>query len=184
MNKSKKAKIRKEKQQFHSFSLTPILTIIAVIVVVGGVMWFEQPRDSVNKAVASTETKTVLPEITVYKSATCNCCRKWVDHLESEGFIVTANNENNMNAIKTSLGVIPGLASCHTATVGGYVIEGHVPAKDIIRLLTKKPEAVVGLTAPGMPKYSPGMQLSGLEPRGYDVLTFDKEGNTQVFTSY
>jgi|AZIC01.1.fsa_nt_gi hypothetical protein len=184
MNKSKKVKIRKEKQRFHSFSVTPILTIIAVIIVVGGVMWFEQPRDRANKAVASTGTKTVLPEITVYKSATCDCCRKWVEHLESEGFIVTAHNENKMNEIKVSLGVIPGLASCHTATVEGYVIEGHVPSKDIIRLLTEKPEAMVGLTAPRMPKYSPGMQLSGLEPRGYDVLIFDKEGNTQVFTSY
>ena len=88
-----------------------------------------------------------------------------------------------MNTIKQDAGLQPEFASCHTAFVDGYVIEGHVPASDIKRLLTEKPQ-VLGLTAPGMPQKSPGMQPEGLAPEGYDVLAFDKAGQSQVFTSY
>lgn len=184
MTKRKKSKISKDKHWFQTLSLKKILTFIAVIAVAGGIGWFVQSIDGDNKVLATTETQNVLPEITVYKSATCNCCHKWVSHLENEGFIVKAHNREDMNTVKKSLGVIPGLASCHTATVDGYLIEGHVPASDIIRLLTEKPEGIVGLTAPGMPRYSPGMQPEGLTPKNYDVLTFDEKGNTDVFTSY
>ena len=88
-----------------------------------------------------------------------------------------------MSQIKKSLGVKPHLASCHTATIEVYVIEGHVPAADIKKLVAEKPE-VIGLATPGMPLHSPGMQPLGETPHGYDVLTFDKEGKTKIYTKY
>ena len=135
------------------------------------------------KAPAMTSAVKALPEVTVYKSATCGCCSKWITHLENEGFKVVSHNKEDMNIIKKEAGLQPGLASCHTAFVDGYVIEGHVPASDIKRILTQKP-AVLGLTAPGMPQKSPGMQPEGSAPQGFDVLAFDKSGQTTVFKRY
>ena len=122
-------------------------------------------------------------EITVYSSPTCGCCHRWVEVLEKDGFKVSSHQTEDMNSVKQSFGLKPQLASCHTATIGGYIIEGHVPAADIRRLLKEKPQTA-GLTAPGMPRHSPGMQPPGEQPKGYDVLMFDKEGNTSVFTKY
>jgi hypothetical protein len=126
-------------------------------------------------------TKTSLAEITVYKSPTCNCCEKWIDHLRDAGFKVTGKNSRDMNNIKSDLGVGRNLQSCHTAIVDGYVIEGHVPANDIKRLLQERPE-MTGLTVPGMPRGSPGMESQHTDP--FDVLTFDKNGQTRVYASY
>lgn len=119
--------------------------------------------------------------ITVYKSPTCGCCTKWIDHLKASGFKVKAINTNNMYSVKEKVGVQYGLGSCHTALVDGYVIEGHVPASDIKRLLKQRPP-VIGLTVPGMPMGSPGME--GLRKDSYSVLTFDKSGKTTVFSEY
>ena len=120
--------------------------------------------------------------ITVWKSASCGCCQKWVDFLQDEGFEVTAHNVDDVVSIKRKLGMTdPALYSCHTAKVGGYLIEGHVPASDIRRLLDDRP-TLVGLAAPGMPQMSPGM-LS-IEPKGYDVLQFNAKLETSVFSSY
>ena len=122
------------------------------------------------------------PTITVWKSASCGCCQKWVDYLQDEGFEVTAHNVDDVVSIKRKLGMTdPALYSCHTAKVGGYLIEGHVPASDIRRLLDDRP-TLVGLAAPGMPQMSPGM-LS-IEPKGYDVLQFNAKLETSVFSSY
>ena len=120
-------------------------------------------------------------EITVYKSTTCKCCDKWVDHLRDAGFTVTSQNSSDMNIIKSSTGVKPKLQSCHTALVEGYVIEGHVPASDIRRLIQERP-AVSGLTVPGMPIGSPGMEGPYKDP--YDVLTFDQKGQTKVYARH
>lgn len=125
----------------------------------------------------------VLPEVTVYKTETCGCCNKWVTHMENEGFNVVAHNVTDLNAVKEKAGLTPGLASCHTALIDGYVVEGHVPASDIKRMLVQRPE-ILGLTAPGMPQASPGMQPEGMAPKGYDVIGFDKEGNTVIFNRY
>ena len=120
--------------------------------------------------------------ITVWKSASCGCCQKWVDYLQDEGFEVTAHNVDDVVSIKRKLGMTdPALYSCHTAKVGGYLIEGHVPASDIRRLLDDRP-TLVGLAAPGMPQMSPGM-LS-IEPKGYDVLQFNAKLETSVYSSY
>ena len=97
------------------------------------------------------------PEVTVYKSATCGCCGKWIEHMQDAGFKVTAHNRQDMNQIKEEHGVAYELRSCHTAVVDGYVLEGHVPAGDIRRLLKERP-AVDGLAVPGMPSGSPGME--------------------------
>ncbi|MCW8890632.1 MAG: DUF411 domain-containing protein [Sedimenticola sp.] len=119
--------------------------------------------------------------ITVYKSPTCGCCSAWIEHLEQNGFDVTAHDTTNMNPVKQALGVQPKHASCHTAEVAGYVIEGHVPANEIKRLLAERP-AISGLTVPGMPMGSPGMEGSRKDP--YQVLTFDAEGNSTVYADY
>ncbi len=121
--------------------------------------------------------------VTMYQDPNCGCCHKWAEHLQAEGFKVNIHKTSDIYSIKRSMGLPPQLASCHTATIGGYVIEGHVPASDIRRLLEEKPD-VAGLTAPGMPLHSPGMQPPGEKPRGYDVLSFDKQGKTKVFSSY
>ncbi|MDX8387272.1 MAG: DUF411 domain-containing protein [Ghiorsea sp.] len=130
-----------------------------------------------------TSQQSIASEITVYKSATCGCCTGWVNHLKAAGFEVTAINSDNMGSIKQKYGVSDKLASCHTAIVDGYILEGHVPADDVVRLLKEKP-AIAGLTAPGMPMQSPGMQPEGLAPKNYDVIAFDKHGKTAIFSHY
>lgn len=120
-------------------------------------------------------------EVMVYKSPTCGCCSAWVDHLKANGFDVKVENVQDVNSIKQQQGVTRELASCHTALVDGYVVEGHVPAADIKRLLESKP-AIAGLAVPGMPMGSPGME--GPTKQKYDVVSFDKDGKTKVFSSY
>ncbi len=123
-------------------------------------------------------------QITVHKSRTCRCCNAWIRHMRKEGFFNTSGkNENNLSQIKAKYGVKGPLQSCHTAVIDGYIIEGHVPASDIKRLLKERPN-VVGLTAPGMPQHSPGMQPDDLPPKGYDVLSFDENGKVEVFQRY
>jgi len=114
----------------------------------------------------------------VYKDPGCGCCTNWVEHVRAAGFEVSARNTTEMAAIRRRYRVPAGLASCHTAVVAGYVIEGHVPADLVRRLLREKP-AVTGLTVPGMVTGSPGMEGAFKDP--YDVLSFDTAGKTAVF---
>lgn len=129
-------------------------------------------------AVAADTSHAALPTITVYKTPTCGCCTDWVDHLRENGFSVVAHDLDDLSPIKAELGIRRELASCHTAVVDGYVVEGHVPADLIARLLTERP-AVTGIAVPGMPIGSPGME--GPYSQRYDVLTFDRDGRTTVF---
>lgn len=122
-----------------------------------------------------------LEPVTVYKSPTCGCCKKWVQHLKNNGFEVSAIDRNDMVSIKAQSGIPRELASCHTAMVGGYVIEGHVPANDIKRLLTERPK-ISGLSVPGMPMGSPGME--GSRKDNYQVITFSESGENTVFSRY
>ena len=122
-------------------------------------------------------------KVLVYKSEHCGCCEDWIDHLKAEGFDVTFENRNDMDVVQAWQGVPRRLGSCHTALVDGYVIEGHVPAADIKRLLRDKLQ-VIGLSAPGMPQQAPGMQDASLPPKGYDVISFDAQGQMQVFSRY
>lgn len=121
--------------------------------------------------------------VQVYKDPTCGCCALWVEHLRKAGFTATVTDVEDMTALKTKHGVPPRARSCHTAVTGDYVIEGHVPAADVQRLLKERP-SVVGIGVPGMPIGSPGMEVAGVKPQPYDVLAFDKAGQTTVFASH
>ena len=113
--------------------------------------------------------------VSVTKDANCGCCNGWIDHLREEGFKVTATDSTRLNQLKATLGVPRELASCHTAEVGGYVIEGHVPAVAIRKLLAERPEAR-GLAVPGMPIGSPGMEVEGQPAERYAVVLFAPKG--------
>lgn len=121
-------------------------------------------------------------EMTVYRSPTCGCCGKWIEHAKQNHFVIKDIVTDDMQAIKQKYGVPEKLASCHTAIVDGYVIEGHVPAADIDKLLKTKPK-VTGISAPGMPMGSPGMEMGG-KAADYDVVSFDNAGNVQVFSTH
>lgn len=116
-----------------------------------------------------------LPKMTVTKDPSCGCCGAWVDHVREAGFAVEVIESPGVSRLKARLGVPQALASCHTAEIGGYVIEGHVPADAIKRLLAEKPQAR-GLAVPGMPVGSPGMEVSGVEDDTYDVVLFGPAG--------
>lgn len=118
------------------------------------------------------------PEVTVYKSATCGCCNLWIDHLRANGFTVTAVNVTDVGAVMTKHGVPAELGSCHTATVDGYVVEGHVPADVIHQMLEERP-AIAGIAVPGMPIGSPGME--GPSPQPYNVVAFEKSGAQSIY---
>lgn len=116
-----------------------------------------------------------LPKMVVTKDPNCGCCGAWVDHIRTSGFAVEVVESSEVNRLKARLGVPQALASCHTAEIGGYVIEGHVPAGEIKRLLAEKPQAR-GLAVPGMPVGSPGMEVEGVEPDTYEVILFGPSG--------
>ena len=119
-------------------------------------------------------------EATVYKTPTCGCCKKWVEHLEKSGYKVTAHDVADVGPYKKRYGVPDSLGSCHTAIVtSGYIIEGHVPADVIDKLVAQAPKDIIGLAVPGMPAGSPGMEVGTKEK--YDVIAFDKAGKTKVF---
>ena len=118
----------------------------------------------------------------VYRSPTCSCCSKWVAHLRQNNFDVVDNVLADMSTVKAQYGITPALASCHTAVIEGYVVEGHVPADDIKRMLKNKPQ-ISGLTVPGMVVGTPGMEM-GDRKDPYKVLAFDKTGNLTIYKSY
>lgn len=118
------------------------------------------------------------PEVRVYKSASCGCCSKWVDHLRQAGFRVVTEDVADMRAVKRREGVPTDLASCHTAVVDGYVVEGHVPAR-VVRAFLESGSAADGIAVPGMPVGSPGME--GPNPQSYDVVAYGEAGDRTVF---
>jgi len=121
-------------------------------------------------------------EVTVYRSPACGCCKKWIAHMEKQGFIIKDIPSDDMDSIKQKFGISAPLQSCHTAVVDGYAVEGHVPAGDVKKLLKTRPQAA-GLTAPGMPTGSPGMEVGDLKGN-FSILLFDKEGNAEKFNEY
>ncbi|MCU7864627.1 MAG: DUF411 domain-containing protein [Candidatus Thiodiazotropha sp. (ex Lucinoma borealis)] len=143
-----------------------IWLLVGVGLVTGGILLSRQPAGAA--------------DVVVYKSPTCGCCKKWISHLKDNGYTVEVHNQRNMDPVKAELGVPRHLQSCHTAKVGGYVVEGHVPADVIVRLLKEKPQ-IKGLAAPGMPMGSPGME--GPRNDAYDILTFQQNGKTTIYAS-
>lgn len=121
------------------------------------------------------------PVIEVYKSPTCGCCKLWMDHLKQNGFEVKAHDVSDVPAMRQQLGMPANLGACHTAKVGNYLVEGHVPAADIQRLLKEKPKAI-GLAVPGMPPGSPGMESP--RPVPYNTLLVEKQGTTRVYARH
>ena len=121
-------------------------------------------------------------EVVMYKDPNCGCCGKWAEHMREHGFKVKEVATAEMGQVKGEAGVPQALGSCHTARVGGYVVEGHVPAADVRRMLTEKP-AIAGISAPGMPMGSPGMEGPYPADR-YDVVSFDAQGRTAVYASH
>jgi hypothetical protein len=121
-------------------------------------------------------------DIVVYRSAGCSCCGKWLEHLKSNQFNVVDKLVDDVQAIKNNYGVSAEMASCHTALVDGYVVEGHVPANDIRKMLTSKPN-IAGIAVPGMPVGTPGMEM-GAKQDAYQVMSFDKHQTAQVFSTY
>jgi len=143
-----------------------ITAAIAAVISIGGIAAAQRPA----------------PVVEVFKSPTCGCCALWVKHMEANGFRTRVTDVPDMTPVKTKLGVPARAASCHTAVVDGYVLEGHVPAAQVQRLLKERPQ-VAGVAVPGMPIGSPGME-AGSTVQPYDVLSFDKQGQTRVFASY
>lgn len=135
------------------------------------------------QAMAQISGQTQPRAIQVLKTASCGCCGGWIKHLRSSGYQVTARDVplTVLNQEKLAAGIQPDLASCHTARIGGYIIEGHVPAREIARLLHERP-AALGLALPGMPLGSPGMDSETTEP--YEVLLVRRDGSTEVFARY
>ncbi len=123
-----------------------------------------------------------LPPVEVFKNPSCGCCGAWVDHLKAAGFDVKVTMVDDTSVARKKYGLPDKFGSCHTAVVAGYVVEGHVPAADVKKLLAIKPVAV-GIAVPGMPVGSPGMQM-GPRKDPYQVLLVDKQGRERVFSSY
>ncbi len=140
--------------------------LVGIILVSGGVLLNKKPAEAA--------------DVVVYKSPTCGCCKAWTSHLKDNGFTVEVHNQRDMNPIKTEMGVPRHLQSCHTAQVGNYVLEGHVPADVIARMLKEQPQ-IKGLAVPGMPMGSPGME--GARKDAYDILAFQQDGKTTVYAS-
>lgn len=147
-----------------TFQLFRQLALVAAVSMSTGAAWAE------------------LPEATMYKDPNCGCCSKWAEHMREAGFTVKEMPSREMARIKAQLGVPEALGSCHTAQVGKYVIEGHVPAADVKRLLAEQPAGARGLSAPGMPMGSPGME--GGIPDRYDVVQFNGDGGEAVFARH
>jgi hypothetical protein len=157
--------------------------LAASLVLVGCTAAQNSRQPTSENVTATAEAQAVLAsEITVFRSPTCGCCGKWIDHAEAAGFQVKDELTEDMSAIKQQYGVPQTLTSCHTTVVGDYVVEGHVPVEDVQRLLVEKPD-VAGIAVPGMPIGSPGME-SGDYTEPYTVFSFTESGETAAFAEH
>lgn len=133
-------------------------------------------------SVVRAQNPSPLPTMTVVRDPGCGCCLGWVAHMRKAGFNGTVTE--SADRIRNTPGVPTDARSCHTATIGGYLIEGHVPVEDVKRLLKERPAGVIGIAAPGMPVGSPGMETPSGTVTPYNVIAFDKSGKTSVFSSH
>jgi hypothetical protein len=137
-------------------------------------------------AVVSTQSGKAAankPSVAVFKSPTCGCCAKWNEHMTAAGYTVNSRDMTDMNAVKDEHRVPSSLRSCHTALVAGYVLEGHVPADVVAKLLAERPAGVIGLAVPGMPAGSPGMESPDGFKTPYQVMAFTQDGQSRVYAS-
>ena len=164
-----------------------ICKVSAIVLALGLAACARAPETSAANVAASATSASVaadnsLPQIVAFKSPTCGCCELWVEHMRAAGFQVEVKDTQDTGAIKAEAGVPVGQGSCHTAKVGNYYLEGHVPAADVKRLLAEGPDAR-GLIVPGMVPGSPGMEQGGVT-KPYDVLLLAKNGSTSVYAHH
>jgi hypothetical protein len=169
------------------------LALTIVIAVVALAAFNSQADNGGGPRAASTSTASTagglqatpasLPVMTVYKSPTCGCCQSWVDAVKAAGFTVEVHDVDDVTPVKDDAGVPADKRSCHTAIIGGYAIEGHVPPATIKKFLAEHSTAA-GLAVPGMPSGSPGMEMPGQEPDHYDVIAFQSDGKSSVYESH
>ncbi len=157
--------------------------IVALALLLGGCSAVGSAGSAAGGQAAAGSAAVALPLMTVHKHPTCGCCSVWIEHVREAGFMVEARDREDMASVKDAAGVPPALASCHTAQVGGYFIEGHVPAEDIARLLRERPEAR-GLAVPGMPLGSPGMEHPEGIAHPYAVMLVLADGSTREFSRH
>lgn len=139
------------------------------------------PQSGQTQRNAADQPTPQLASMTVYRDPSCGCCEAWAEIAKNAGYQVALVDRPDMPAIKTRLGVPEALASCHTATVGGYAVEGHVPLEDVARLLKERPKPIRGIAVAGMPRGSPGMEMPDGSKDAFQVMAFDAAGNTSVF---
>jgi len=155
----------------------------AVVASIGGALFSRTASATTTLAGAASgipvEPLSALPNVTVYKSATCECCKDWITYMQKSGFVVKSIDMNDLRPVKSASGVPAAMESCHTALIGSYVVEGHVPADLIKKMLDEKP-AIIGLAVPGMVVGSPGME-QGSAKQPYNVMAFAKGGKTSVY---
>ena len=152
---------------------------IGVVIVIGALVLFARAPTGVSDKPLPDRAKDDV--VTVYKTEACGCCLKWVDHLESNGLDVEVVNVASTAPARERFGVPNKLLSCHTGTINGYWVEGHVPADLVKKLITDKPEDIRGISAPGMPMGSPGME--GPNPVQYDIVAYHADGTTRVYAT-
>jgi len=159
-------------------NLKSVLTI-GVVIAIGALVLFARAPTGVSDKPLPDRAKEDV--VTVYKTEACGCCLKWVDHLESNGLDVEVVNVTSTAPTREQFGVPNKLLSCHTGTINGYWVEGHVPADLVKKLITEKPEDIRGISAPGMPMGSPGME--GPNPVQYDIVAYHADGTTSVYAT-
>ena len=156
-----------------------VLAAIVLVAFVGGWLWAGKAPAGTNGPAAAVTGNGV--QVVMYQNPSCGCCGKWAEHMRQAGFEVEVHKTPELNDIKRREGITAEFAACHTAYVDGYIVEGHVPAADVARMLQERP-AIKGIATPGMPAGSPGME--GEWADDYDVVAFDGEGTTSVFSSH
>jgi hypothetical protein len=153
--------------------ITPVVRrVVPMLAVVAGLAWAA--------TVWVAAQSSAKPQLTVYKSSTCGCCSNWVEHMRTNGFEVKAIDVDDIDKVKRERGVPSSAASCHTGIVNGYVVEGHVPADAVQKMLKEKP-AIAGIAVPGMPMGSPGMEVPGGAKDPFNIVSFDKSGKTAIY---
>ncbi len=157
--------------------MTRIMRNTLGLAVVGAVIALLSASIAATPVARTANTKPIA--IKVYKTPQCGCCKAWVKHLRDNGFQVETMDMPDLSLIKQKYGVKPALQACHTAVVNGYVVEGHVPADVILKVLRERP-SIAGVAVPGMPSGSPGMEGASKQP--YDIFTFDRAGRSRVYT--
>ena len=143
----------------------------------------EQNADPAQPQAGKAGNTAQAAAMTVYRDPSCGCCETWAEIAKKAGYEVRLIDDPNMPAVKQKHGVPEGLSSCHTALVGGYAIEGHVPLEDVKRLLAERPAGIRGIAVPGMPRGSPGMEMPDGSKDRFQVIAFDAAGKTSVFST-